>query len=295
MAKTPLHEHSDEPQIADAASFFQDDPSPSPGGSRSRAASSPLSPNRGRDTFEFAGDIPDDSSETPPPIPAATRAAPRPKKRDPEVRASPSVAEESAQVDEIWTRGAEWGPSLLVLGGVGASILVLFYLLSANLGLAFLILLVGGAAWVLLTYPIVITLERPVRMTPEQGLKDYYAALSHHYPHYRRMWLLLSTPAREAHSFDSLATFQTYWKEQLAALKATLPSKFTPLDFNIEDFKAEKSAGKRYVDARYTLSIYVRGQKANGPIKRFHAETGLVKGPDSMWYLNDGTLPKGER
>ena len=29
-------------------------------------------------------------------------------------------------------------------------------------------------------------------MTPEQAVKDYYAAASHHFPHYRRMWLLLS-------------------------------------------------------------------------------------------------------
>ena len=27
-------------------------------------------------------------------------------------------------------------------------------------------------------------------MTPEQAVKDYFAALSHHVPHYRRMWLL---------------------------------------------------------------------------------------------------------
>ncbi len=54
----------------------------------------------------------------------------------------------------------------------------------------------GAVGLLLLCYPLFITMERPIRITPEQAVNDYYAALSHSIPHTRRMWLLLSEEGR---------------------------------------------------------------------------------------------------
>ncbi len=98
----------------------------------------------------------------------------------------------SELVPEPWSRWSEWGMNLIVLGAWMAVLLFLLYILFGMefYGLAFALLLVGAVVSVVLSYPILITLERPVRITPEQALRDYYTALSHHVPHFRRMWLL---------------------------------------------------------------------------------------------------------
>ncbi len=107
------------------------------------------------------------------------------------------VAPAAPAVEQVWSRGSEWAPTLVILGSWILAILALVYFLGeAELyGTAGLLLLIGGLVAVVLCYPIVITLERPVRVTPEQAARDYFGALSHHFPHYRRMWLLLAPGA----------------------------------------------------------------------------------------------------
>jgi hypothetical protein len=290
MAQSPRKPDAGaEPSIADASSLFDDE---------HRGLGSPVQPH-GRprpttspdETFDLAGEDPDEPTDASPPIPTPTRPAAKTRKPSGQEASDRLDDAEPASVDEVWSRGAEWAPALTRLGIVGAVVLFLVYLTSGNMGLAFTILVVGGAACVLLSYPIVITLERPVRMTPEQALKDYYGALSHHFPHYKRMWLLLSSEGRECRHFHSFEGFTTYWKEQLAVLKSGQSSQFTPLDFEVEEFKSDKSAGKPMAEARCTIAAYVRGKASDGPKKSFRLETDLVKGPDAMWYLNDGALP----
>jgi hypothetical protein len=130
-----------------------------------------------------------------------------------------------------------------------------------------------------------------VRITPEQAVRDYFSALSHHVPHLRRMWLLLSDDGRVSGSFGSFEGFQAYWKERLEKLRADRASGFTPLKFKIEDFRAEKSAGRSEVEASFTVTVAVRGRSDDGPIETHRVATTLVKGPDNMWYLDRGTLP----
>jgi hypothetical protein len=196
-------------------------------------------------------------------------------------------------VDEVWSRSAEWGPNLaaLVLAAVAAGGLILFALWLGWFGIAFFVLLLAGAGLLALSYPIAITLERPVRLTPEQAVRDYYAALAHHLPHYRRMWLLLSSAGKTSRWFGSLEGFKSYWEERLASLKGGRAGKYTPLKFQVEDFKSEKSAGLAAIGVKYTLKVFIRGQQADGPVATHRIETSLAKGPDKMWYLNDGTLP----
>jgi hypothetical protein len=198
-----------------------------------------------------------------------------------------------ARVDEVWTRQAEWGPTIIVLVVVGLGVFFSAYFLFSvdNMALPFFILLVGGAAWVALSYPILITMERPVRMTPEQAVKDYFAALSHHFPHFRRMWLLLSTPGRTCGAYGSYEGFKNYWRARLAQLRGDRAGKFTPLNFDIIEFKADKSGGKQALEAKFIVVVHLRGRRADGPVAKLRARTWTVKGPDNMWYLDNGTLP----
>ena len=202
------------------------------------------------------------------------------------------VAPTAPSVEQVWSRTAEWGPTFLVLLGWGAMILLLLYwAVSSELyGLLALIVGLGGLGAILLSYPLLITLERPVRITPEQAARDYFAALSHHLPHYRRMWLLLSARGRVSPQFASYEGFKNYWVKRLEQLRGGHAGRFSPLVFKVEDFRAEKSAGKTEIDAKFKVRVLVRGRQAEGPIWSFPVERSFARGPDGMWYLNDGTL-----
>jgi hypothetical protein len=196
-------------------------------------------------------------------------------------------------VDTVWSRGAEWGPNLLVVAAwLFALALIVYFLFGWELyGLAALVLLVGLIGAVVLSYPILITLERPVRITPEQAVRDFYGALSHHLPHYRRMWLLLARTGRTTSSYGSYEGFKAYWKEKLRTIKGNRAGSLTPLVFEVENFRGEKSSGKSQVNVNFTLKISVRGQRSAGPISSIPGQLSLVRGPDKMWYLESGTLP----
>ena len=200
-------------------------------------------------------------------------------------------------VEDVWSRQAEWGPSLLILGGwlFGLVFFLYFFVSLLPVTLSFLAFLVGAAGAVLLSYPILITLERPIRMTPEQAVRDFYGALSHHFPHFRRMWLLLGKAGRLTSSYGSFEGFKAYWKDRLRQLKGSKAGAMTPLVFDIENFRGEKSAGQTRVDVQFTLKVSVRGQRQAGPIGTLPAKISLVRGPDNMWYLEKGTLPETPR
>lgn len=195
-------------------------------------------------------------------------------------------------VEQTWSRWAEWGPSIVrvALALVVALTLIWFgFSLDAPiLSMAVTALLL--AIPLILSYPILITLERPVRITPEQAVRDYFGALSHHVPHYRRMWLLLSRVGRTTTDFASYEGFQEYWNRRLAELRGDSVRAWTPLQFEVTDFKAEKSVGKPRIEARYHVTVLVRGRRSAGPIYSARHRTTLVRGPDRMWYLESGKL-----
>ena len=246
--------------------------------------------------YDVEGVEPDDD---PPPLPRAPvrPAAPRAEKPS---RAEPEDDEDEpgyaspieANVDEVWTRWGEWGPALTRMGIVGAVAFVGFYyaMTSISFGVAFLILVLGLAVLVALSYPIAVTLERPMRLTPEQAVKDYYAAASHHFPQFRRMWLLLSDQGRDCAEFDSYAAFRDYWVRRMARLRGDRIKKSTPLAFVVKEFHSDKSAGQTAIEAEYTIAVHARG--ATSGADEFPIETSLVRGPDKMWYLNSGVLPE---
>ncbi len=208
-----------EPQVGDAGLLFQDR---SPAQPRA-AAPQPVADSG--EVFDLV-DAPDVAADS---APAQTPSVPRARPTEPAAgqpetgRATARARDDtrldpSALVEETWSRWAEWGTSLIVVGAWSTAMLLLVYVVFGTElhALAFLLLLIGVIVAVVLSYPILITLERPVRITPEQALRDYYGALSHHLPHFRRMWLLLSTAGRISGSYGSFAGFKGYWKEQLA-------------------------------------------------------------------------------
>ncbi|WP_165067590.1 hypothetical protein [Paludisphaera rhizosphaerae] len=237
----------------------------------------------------------DEREVAPEPARPAERIRPRERESIDEPRRerpAPRRLDSGTAVDHVWTRGAEWGPTIvaLIVWGVVALTLLYFLLAWEMYSTAMATLAIGGLVGLALLYPILITLERPVRMTPEQALRDYYQALSHHFPHYRRMWLLLSNAGRTSSRFASLEGFKGYWKAKLKQLREGKAKGSTPLVFVVEGFKSEKSGGKTEIQGKWTVQVFVRGQRDAGPIWSFPTEGTLVKGPDNMWYIDDGTL-----
>ena len=287
-----------DPEIAAADLLFRDETAQKPA-KPSDLATPGVTAGAG-ETFELA-DSPFAEAEAavpaPPMPPVRPTETPSRRPADPaRVNAArareSSPREDEALVDEVWTRGAEWGPNLLVLAAwLAAVAFVVYFLMGWDFGLAFIVLLIGIAGAVVLSYPILITLERPVRITPEQALRDFYGALSHHLPHYRRMWLLLARTGRTSSSFGSLEGFKAYWNDKLKTIKGDRAGTMTPLVFEVENFRGEKSYGKSRVEVKFALKISIRGQRQAGPIASIPGQVSLVRGPDKMWYLESGTLP----
>jgi hypothetical protein len=272
----PPPDDRDQPKIADAEALFRDTPVPPP--------QSPAGPGAaGAEGHYEVEDLPELLPDDRPGVKAPTAAG---------AKESRPGLEASEEVDQVWTRWDEWSGTIFSLVVAGLALFVVLYMLVAfdQYGLAFLAFLAGGAGLAFLSYPILITLERPVRVTPEQALRDYFTALSHHFPHYKRMWLLLSSAGRVSSEFASFEGFRAYWKRRLAELRAGRASEFTPLKFKIEDFQSEKSVGKSEMDVKFVLKVSIRGRQQEGPFESFRIETALVKGPDRMWYLKQGTL-----
>ena len=313
----------DDDAIGDAHALFRDDPPRREPASKPRPAPAPSDDPGG---YDLIGGAPEPEVDEPvPPVPIPPVAPARPKARprpasDPaaeptadEFGPDPAGGAPPARVDRPWSRWAEWGPTIRNLAIAGACWLGALYIAlngGAGLGMLFLIFVAGLAALIVLAYPIFITLERPVRMTPEQAVRDYFGALAHLRPHYRRMWLLLSSAGQDSREYRSFGEFQAYWRRTIARLRAGKAGGLSPLTVQVQDFRAEKSAGKSAIRAKFTVRIHV--EKAPGAtegasvllsreqldelsrgaqLASYRMAIGLVRGPDNMWYLNDGALP----
>jgi len=283
-------------EIADVNHLFGGTPT-----GKSGSTSGPVVPSG--DSY----DLGDEDPEEPAPWSRAPIAAPRrpakpspdaPNRPRPDAPKPPRVSESprreresEATVDEVWTRWGEWGPTVIQLAaGLGLVLILTYFFFNwFGLGAAFLSFVVGVAGLILLSYPIAVTLERPVRMTPEQALRDFYGSAAHHFPHYRRMWLLLSDEGRISSEFDSFATFRSYWKHRMTKLRGASVKSTTPLAFSVTEFTGDKSAGQTAIDASYKLTVRPRGEDGT-VLDEVEIETSFVRGPDKMWYLNRGTM-----
>jgi hypothetical protein len=278
--------------------------------SKPKPASAPPDPRQSLDqedhSYDLAGgdsELFGDADDVSPPVPIAVppQSSRRPKLKDEwdasDAPASREHEDDEAAVEQVWSRGAEWGSHLFWVGLVAGAVLFLAYqAIALSILLATLILILGGGLVLVLCYPIFITLERPVRITPEQAAKDYFAMLSYPFPFYPRMWLLLSTAGRSAPEFSSYGQFKTYWKRKLASMQGGRAAFPNPLKFKVENFSSDKSVGQTSLVAKYTLKVF-RGDPGPGnkELAAYQISTRLVKGPDRMWYLSSGTIPTERR
>jgi hypothetical protein len=288
MADVPPRPPEDEPGAQVDVSWLLEEPRrPAPA-----AEPRPLAPGESYDLIDRGPAPPEahDPALTAAPDPPAVVATKPGTTERGQPRSDPRP---SVMVTQVWSRGAEWGPTLLRLGTVALAFALLVYTnVAAGLyAFAGVTVVVAAVVLLVLSYPILITFERPVRVTPEQAVNDYYAALSHGLPHYRRMWLLLSAVGRNPRLFAAFEDFQAAWKERLADFHEGPAPQWNPLRFRIRDFKSEKSAGQTEIDASYTVDVVDQRRPKKGPIATFPITTNLVRGPDRMWYLNQGTLP----
>ncbi len=282
----PESDNHNAPEIAAAELLFHD--------AEPTASGKPLGPVIGTGSgegFELAdasqhSTSPPSSSPSAPPSQTAEsgRANDRPRGR--------MVAPEAPSVEQVWSRSSEWGSTLVVLVCWLTAILgIAYFTLGAELyGTTGLIVLVGGLGAVVLSYPILITLERPVRITPEQAARDYFAALSHHFPHYRRMWLLLAPRGAPRPSLHRMRVSRPIGSPGLASFMRD-----TPAGFRLWSFRSMSSAPIRAREnprsmRSFRLRVLVRGRRGEGPIWSQSLGRSFVRGPDGMWYLNDGTL-----
>jgi hypothetical protein len=285
-----------DPEIAAAEWLFQDET----GAKSNRAIDSNFGQGLGtNEVFDLAGGPSlEELPQVKPVNPPAGVDASAPERASGDRKTSDqSRLDPSDLVQEVWSRTSEWGATLIVvLGWLAILFTVVYFTFEWELyGTAFVTLLVGCIAAIILAYPILITLERPVRITPEQALRDYYGALSHHFPHFRRMWLLLSSAGRISTAYGSFEGFKAYWKDRLALLRKGHAGPLTPLVFEVADFKAEKSAGKVRIEAEFAVKVWVRGRRRQGTIHSIPTSLALVRGPDNMWYLEDGTLRSDQK
>ncbi len=166
-----------DPDIAAADLLFRDQPTEKSPERGPRAGS----PTGAGEVFDLAGGPePDDDKEPAGPV-STGPAAPAPARdRAPKVAKARAVDDESGLdpadlVEEVWTRGAEWGLNLIIVAAWLAVVLGVSYMAAMVFELyaiGFFTLIAGLAAAVVLAYPILITLERPVRITPEQAVRD---------------------------------------------------------------------------------------------------------------------------
>lgn len=286
----------DDREIADASFLFRD-PSeqedPADEGGKNVGSSGSTGPDPDVDGYDLAERPRVNQAPPPPPIPNDLPDD-SPPKTLPGSRKPESKTITPSPVDPPWSRLGEGGPTLGRIALAFVALCGILYMTGSvdRFAMTVGILVLGLGVIVLLAYPIAITLERPVRMTPEHAVRDFYGALSHHIPHMRRMWLILSSSGRSATEFHSYSEFQSYWKARIAKLKQGQSAGMTPLLVQIDDFKADKSAGQEAVEASYTVSIFLRGKESEGPLYSARTETTFSRGPDRMWYLDDGRLPR---
>lgn len=190
-----------------------------------------------------------------------------------------------ASVEEIWSPVAElWRP--LAVGALTVAVGVAVWHFPHSAAVA-----VSLAALAFAAYWLAVTLERPVRLTPEQAVREYLECLAHWLPNHRRMWLLLSSAGRESTEFNSYPTFRTYWSHRLSRLRPP-GATMRPLEFRVDDCDTVYNEDRSGAALECLVRVYVRGFENAPPLAELDWKNSVTKGPDGMWYLDDGRLPE---
>jgi hypothetical protein len=188
-------------------------------------------------------------------------------------------------VREVWTRWVEWKePALWIAAAIGIALII--YLGGM---LVTTLIVTAGLGYGL--YHLVITLEPPVRVTPEQAVNEFFAAISHRLPNFARAYALLTDEGRQTDDFSDQNDFRAYWIAQLARI-GKFPVWLVPLEFRVEGVTCRYDPEKTMALLKYRLCVGVRSASTSkSSLAELDARNLAVKGPDGQWYLNDGRLP----
>ena len=192
------------------------------------------------------------------------------------------------RVSRPWNLQAELKPVL-----VGPLALIVLGLVTCTpASHVFVGVLITLAGLALTGYLVAVSLDRPVRVTPEQGAREYFECLDHHLPNFRRMYFLLTDDAKDSPEFATYPRFRAYWKFRLARLRPA-DGGFRPVAAKLTNFNAHYNRARNWARASYTLEFRLRGAEGQ-PLSSYELTGDLVKGADGMWYLNEGRIPEPE-
>lgn len=244
--------------------------------------------------YELAETAPLPKSPSPEPTPAPPSAAegrvaePQPPavKKTGRTAAKPNPKPVKPRVTGLWNQRGDLGrlaivPIVLVVLGIlicTSPMNVLIGVFTSLAGLA------------MLAYLVAVSLDRPVRVTPEQGVREYFEALDHHLPNLRRMYLLLTDDAKQVPELSTYRRFRAYWIYRLALLRPAEEG-MRPMVAKVRKFKSQYNRNRTWARASYILEFYVRGLEGES-VATFEMNSELVKAADGMWYLNEGRIPE---
>lgn len=195
-----------------------------------------------------------------------------------------------------WSRLAESGSSLLQVTVTVLATMILAWIFAdwKTLHIAGWISVLGAILAILLSYPLVVGLERPVRMSPERAVRDYFEALEHHRPLLRRMWIFLSPEGRESRFFTNEDGFRLYWQRRIREWQHRGNAwQLTPIAVAIGQVHDKTDAHNHDLrHLHFTVQISLRGKRAAGPVATYELNWSAVRGPDRQWYLLNGDLPE---
>lgn len=195
-----------------------------------------------------------------------------------------------------WTRFRESRSDFVRMTVAGLSTIILAWLFSgwSTIHLAGGICIVGTAVVAIMAYPLIVGLERPIRMSPERAVHDYFESLEHHGPLYRRMWIFLTPEAQNCRSFSDYDSFKLYWKQRVKEWRHrgnAWPQ--TPVVISVDQFQSKPDASDPNKSLlKFSIAVSLRGHRSRGPIASYKLSWTAFRGPDRQWYLADGNLPE---
>jgi hypothetical protein len=196
----------------------------------------------------------------------------------------------------LWSRARESGPAAVASSVVALSALILAWIFSDwnTIHIAGWICLIGAAATILTAYPLVVGLERPVRMSPERTVKDFFESLEHHSPLYRRMWLFLTPEAQNSRHYAEFSGFRAYWQGRVREWRHRGDSwPGTPVVVTIENLKPSHDPSDPLVrHLRFSIGVSLRGRRSAGPVARYDLNWSAERGRDGQWYLRQADPPE---
>lgn len=194
-----------------------------------------------------------------------------------------------------WTRFRESGSDFVRIAAAGMSTIILAWLFSDwnTIHLAGWICFLGTWIAAVMAYPLIVGLERPVRMSPERAVRDYFESLEHHGPLFRRMWLFLAPEAQNCQSFTNYDSFKIYWEQRIREWRHRGNAwPLTPVVISINQFESKADPlDSNKTHLKFSIAVSLRGRRTNGPVASYNLNWVAVRSPDRQWYLADGNLP----